>query len=51
MKKLGTLLMCWSKVIAPMALMVATLTSNTTCVFFSHQPNVPPAMDKYRHHK
>lgn len=51
MKKLGTLLARWSKVIAPMALVVATLTSNATCVFFSHQPDVPPAMEKYRRRK
>lgn len=51
MKKLRNQLMRWSKVFAALTLVVATLTSNGTCVCFTHQPDVPPAMDKYRHHK
>lgn len=51
MKKMREQLIHWSKALAAVALVVATVTSNVTCICFTHQPDVPPAMDKYRYHK
>jgi cyclic lactone autoinducer peptide len=37
-----------SKIIAPFALALAIMTANSTCFFFSYQPDVPKSLDKYR---
>ena len=37
-----------SKIAAPFALALAVMTVNSTCYFFSCQPDVPKSLDKYR---
>lgn len=36
------------KITAPLALALAIMTANSTCYFFTHQPDVPRSLDKYR---
>lgn len=37
-----------SKFVAPLALTLAIMTANSTCYCFTHQPDVPKSLDKYR---
>lgn len=36
------------KFVAPFALALAVMTANSTCFFFTCQPDVPKSLDKYR---
>lgn len=36
------------KITAPLALALAIMTANSTCYFFSYQPDVPKSLDKYQ---
>lgn len=36
------------KITAPLALALAIMTANSTCYFFSYQPDVPQGLEKYR---
>ena len=46
--KLSNLISRTSKFAAPLALALAIITANSTCYFFSYQPDVPKSLDKYR---
>lgn len=46
--KLSNLISKTSKFMAPFALALAIMTANSTCYFFTCQPNVPKSLDKYR---
>lgn len=37
-----------SGIIAPFALALAILTANSTCFYYTFQPNEPACMNKYR---
>lgn len=37
-----------SKYAAPFALALAIMTANSTCFFFTCQPDVPKSLDKFR---
>lgn len=41
MKKIMSFVMKASAGLAPMALALATLTANSTCICFTYQPDVP----------
>lgn len=36
------------EIVAPLALAMAIITANSTCFFFTCQPDVPKSLDKYR---
>lgn len=36
-----------AKMIAPLVLVLAVSTANTTCLFFTYQPEEPEGMKKY----
>lgn len=36
------------KIVAPLAMAMAIFTANSTCYFFSYQPDTPKSLDKYR---
>lgn len=36
-----------SKLIAPLALVLAVTTANATCFFFTYQPVIPESIEKY----
>ena len=36
------------EIVAPLALAMAIMTANSTCYFFSYQPDLPKSLDKYR---
>ena len=46
--KLFNLISKTSRLVAPFALVLAIMTANSTCYFFSYQPDVPKGLDKYR---
>lgn len=46
--KLSYLINKTSKFAAPLALALAIMTANSTCYFFTYQPDVPKSLDKYR---
>lgn len=46
--KLSNLINKTSKFMAPFALALAIMTANSTCYFFSYQPDVPKSLNKYR---
>lgn len=46
--KLSNLISKTSRLVAPFALALAIMTANSTCYFFSYQPDVPKGLDKYR---
>lgn len=46
--KLSHLINKTSKFAAPFALALAIMTANSTCYFFTYQPDVPKSLDKYR---
>lgn len=46
MKKVLNVITKFSAVMAPMALMLATMTANSTCFFYSYQPEVPQKLIK-----
>lgn len=46
--KLFNLISKTSRLVAPFALALAIMTANSTCYFFSYQPDVPKSLDKYR---
>lgn len=37
-----------TEVVAPLALALAVMTANSTCFFFTYQPEVPESLKKYR---
>lgn len=47
-KKIMSILAKSGKFAAPIALALAILTANSTCYFFSYQPDVPKSLDRYR---
>lgn len=47
-KTLVYLITITSKLIAPLALALAVMSSNATCFFFTYQPDVPKDIEKYR---
>ncbi len=46
--KMFAILNRFGKVAAPFALAMAILTANSTCYFFTYQPDTPKCLDKYR---
>lgn len=36
------------EIVAPLAMVMAIMTANSTCYFFTCQPDVPKSLDKYR---
>ena len=45
---IANLLIKTSKKIVPLVLALAVSTANTTCLFFTYQPEEPEGMKKYR---
>lgn len=39
---------CLLSAVTPLALGLAILTSNATCLFYAHQPREPEGLEKYK---
>lgn len=48
MKKIKSFLSRALTVVAPMALALAVFTANSTCLFFSYQPDEPEGLQRYK---
>jgi cyclic lactone autoinducer peptide len=46
-KRLSNVLNKVSRIVAPLTLALAIITANSTCYFFSYQPDVPQCLKKY----
>ena len=46
-RKLTTMARRLSSIAAPLALALAVVTANSTCWWFTYQPDVPDTMKKY----
>ena len=46
MKKVRKLMLKWGSTIAALALIVATYSAGTTCLFTAYQPRIPDALKK-----
>ena len=47
MMKLKTVLVRVSQIVASAAMALAVLTVNSTCYFYSYQPDIPQALKKH----
>lgn len=48
MKKITKFLVRLVSAAAPLSLALAILTSNSTCYWFTHQPDVPASLARYK---
>ena len=49
MKKIASkIIIKTSKYITPLVMALAIMTVNSTCYFFTHQPDIPRSLDKYK---
>lgn len=46
-KKTTDIILKLSKKVAPFAMALAVLTANSTCYFFSYQPDVPETLKRH----
>lgn len=51
MSELTTITQKVTKYIAPLALALAVITANSTCICFSNQPTPPEQLSKFRKYK
>jgi cyclic lactone autoinducer peptide len=48
MKTIKSYIIQMSKIVAPLALALAVLTANSTCICFTNQPKEPDSLRKYK---